>query len=266
MAAAWVLGATATLTGMLGYVRRRMVDTDATDPALDDTSLIQLVNRVYSRWAEQVSPRFQYLASNVSGFGDAYNLFTVTSTLTTIAEIKSLGLNLNSTAAAATLPSGGTQNAALDDWLERDELNAVQRSLLGELNGGQATDGRAVRWAAERVQTQTSNDVDKWKLWFNQQLSGTPLVGTKTNAFVVIHARLDAATLANAADPLDISLEDGYVLGDYAAAYACHSIGEDPEFVQELLQAVPRETQEALALIAVAEAGPRLRPGERGTE
>lgn len=217
-------------------------DTDASDPALTSSEWQKIHNEKYLRWHEKVEPRYQIVTTGSSGFTLAGSASTVVGSLTTLAEIGQVLWY----AGAGTAGTEGVplEILPLSDFFRR---RGVDTSAAGPPAIGSLT----------RENTDTEADIGKWRLrvWPNADA---------TYQFPVMVRKVPVALAAGGTDQPDVSEPASYTIARLAAADAAYIVGEDSEFIANILRPV---SQDVLASMGMTELAlrPHASPHGRAT-
>lgn len=231
-----------TVSEIEALARILYADTDSSDPALTSSELTKLINDKYLRWHEKVEPRYQIVTSGSSGFtttSGGASASTVVGTLTTLAEIGQVLWYAGS-------GTSGTSGKPLEilplaDFFRRRGVNT---SASGPPAIGSLT----------RENTDTEADIGKWRLrvW--------PEADT-TYQFVVVVRKVPVILAAGGVDQPDVSEPASYTLARLAAADAAYIVGEDAEFIANILRPV---SQDVLGSMGMTELALRPHPSPSG--
>jgi hypothetical protein len=222
--------------------------TDTTDPPLTTAERYAIINELYLRWHEKIEQRFKNLYGEFSIITGG---FFVDGTSTNIAEIdRAYAISSDSYSAS---DAGMGNEVEVIDVSEMFELykNAPDSQFISAV--------LPTRIAFKRLQTDTEADIGKWRCYVYPKT-----IADATTLKISVSARVIPALLAGGTDQPDISDEARYTIARLAAARYAAVVGEDQEFIAEILRGVDEDVLASMGMSDLMKR-PRSHPAERAT-
>ena len=227
-----------TLTNGLLLARQNCLDTDTNNPGLLDAELTRWANEVYSLVRDKQSPRYVHESATTLGTTMTAADLTVTTSLKTIAEIRSLYIE------------GAAGDVTGQQPLQRASLDRVKQLAFGHTG----TYSRPRIYAAQRLGTFTAANQGAWVIhvW--------PAAGSLYR-FISGMVRHEIVELSAGSDVPDLSSTETYSLWRVVGALGATALRRT-ELASSLMALV---TPEWRAAFDVARHGvqPRETQGEK---
>lgn len=210
------------LTGMLGQTRTLYADADSNDPALADSELTALLNEIYLFYSLKVEKRVSEFTANQAGFSFVAPAAVATGTETDWYEITQAYLAVDG------------------DTLYGTPLEIVKVAEILRLQQSSPTPGTITKVAFGRVASAITANIGPWKAYVHPIPDNDAYISTLVRAW--------PTALSSSLDTPDLSELAAYTVCAITAARAAAIIGEDQQFIENILATVPDETRELMGM------------------